>query len=883
MRLLIILAGLAALVPTPAFAQSSSPPAAQTPRQILPLHDGWRFRFGETGEAPTGASFDDSGWEQVSVPHSWNRIGEYTLTRSAATNNKQGVGWYRLKIDAPPAAKGKRHYLDFAGVGNIADVWVNGVHAGQHKGAFGRFRFDVTPQWKPGAANLIAVKADNSKREPGSSTSQTIPLAGDFFVHGGIYRAVSLVTANDVGIDLLDYGGQGVYIATDRDEAKASVRVRTRLRNAGPGPRRLALVTTISDAAGKSVASASASVNAKASAATETAQLLQVADPDLWDGRDRPYLYTATVEVREGAALIDRVTQTFGFRSIRFDPNQGFFLNNQHVKLHGVSRHQDKLGKGWALSPADHAEDMALIKELGANTVRHAHYQHADQWSDEADKAGMIVWAELPYVTTPSLDGGQGTPELWKNAETQLRELIRQNYNHPSIAMWSIGNEVDSAKGFGKAEAKPLALLRHLQKVAREEDPTRPTVFADCCEDLNLSFGGGGEPLAGTADMIGYNRYFGWYMPKPLEARAQFSAHLDKLHAKHPTLPVSISEYGAGGAPGQHSDNVRGGFLNYIGRPQPEEFESFVHEETWPAIRERPYIFASWVWAMFDFASDLRDEGDAVDLNTKGLVTADRKTKKDAFYYYKAQWNREPMIHLTGKRHAERAYPLIEVKAYSNAERAMLTLNGAAVGETACADRICVWPGVTLRPGANEAVVTAQAGGKTVTDSATWTGPDPAQGVRIEAGDIATRVSGGRRFGSDNFVTGGEPVILNLVGFGGRSLAPRRDVAAPEPELYEYWREGEAFSYAIPLPDGKWRVTIHSFEPRKGEAEAVTMSVAANGKAALKPFSVLKEAGGPLKGLAKSFPITVRGGTLKLDFAGQGGKAVVAAIEVTRR
>jgi len=875
---------LALAAPVLAHANTEKPvtsaASATEPRQIVALARGWRFLADDAGQTASQPGFDDSSWTSVEVPHSWNRIGGYGLDRTADRSNRQGIGWYRFNYDAPPAAIDQRIYLDFAAVSKIADVWVNGQHLGQHRGAFGRFRFDATSAWKPGLRNVIAVRADNSKPVAGEAAGETIPLSGDFFVHGGIYRPVSLIMTGEVGIDLLDHGGPGIYVRTDNvGSHSADIRILTRLRNGARSSRSLDVVATIRDRNGTQVAQARSRVRLKPGAG-ETEAMATLPTPRLWNGRTDPYLYTATVEVLQGGRVIDTVTQTFGVRNFRFDANQGFFLNDRHVKLHGVSRHQDRPDKGWALSAADAAEDMALIAEMGANTVRQAHYQHADEWSAEADRAGMVVWAELPYVTSPSVAGGKGSQELWANAEEQLRELIRQNWNHPSIMMWSVGNEVDSANGFGqKAPVQPLALLQHLNAVAKQEDPTRPTTFADCCEDLSM-VQTAGEKLAGTADLIGYNRYFGWYYPKPLEAKVQLGAQMDRFHAKHPTLPISISEYGAGGAVTQHSDDVRSGFLNFMGRPQPEEFESYIHELNWPVIRDRNYIFASWVWNMFDFASDLRGEGDSFDLNTKGLVTADRKVRKDAFWYYKAQWSSEPGIYLTEKRYVERAYPVMAIKAYSNAESASLTLNGEARGKVSCLDRVCIWPDVALSPGANRVEVSAVSQGQPVNDSAIWIGPDIAQGIRIEAGDLAGHVLAGKRFGSDTFVTGGAPMVLNMGGFGGRTLAAPRKVDAALPELYDYWREGNAFSYAIPVPNGRWNVTIHTFEPRPA-AEGVTMSVAANGKTALTPFSVRQTAGGSLKGISRTFPVQVRGGRLQLDFAGQNGKAVVAAIEVT--
>jgi beta-galactosidase len=916
---------------------------AASPRITTDLSTGWHFQFGDAPDAVTAAGFDDSAWEKVSVPHTWNRIGEYALTRGAATNNKQGVGWYRLTYAAPPSAKGRRQYLDFAAVAIIADVWVNGVHVGQHKGGYSRFRFDVTAAWKPGGTNLIVVKANNSKPAPGSSTEHVMPLAGDFFQHGGIYRGVSLIEANDVGIDLLDFGGPGVYVRTSgekellgnmaTDGFVADIDITTNLRNLGSRKASLLLTATVNQAEirqnQKSASQKLIVVPGKTNTVNTT---IQIRDPLEWSVASRsnpvpgeelfsgPNLYSVTVEIRDGKKLIDSVSVPFGIRTAKFDPNKGFSLNGKSLKLHGVSRHQDRMGQGYALTRADHKEDMDLIAEMGANAVRMAHYQHDDAWADEADAHGMVAWAEVPFVTTPSLSGGEGSAEVFANAEQQTRELIRQNYNHPSIVMWSVGNEVDASAlfGLGGGKTKPLKLLQHIAKIVREEDPSRPTVFADCCEDVSSPVAGlsaqvQGEKLAGTADLIGYNRYYGWYYPEPLKAAEQLAAQMDKFHVKHPTLPISISEYGAGGAISQHSDNVLTGYINAIGRPQPEEYESWVHEQSWPVIRDRPYIFGSYVWNMFDFASDLRNEGDAVDINTKGLVTMDRQTRKDAFYYYQAQWTDKPMIHLTGKRYVDRSYPVMDIKAYTNAvEGARLFLNGDLIQWAGCEEGICNWPRVALRPGKNGIKVVAVTNGNVETsDIATFNGPDPAKdGIHLDAGDIAGRVlnrhcersetiqtarrgtldcraslamTGGsrtRRFGSDNLVTGGTPAILNQSGFAGRSAGAKKSVTAPDPVLYDYYREGEAFSYAIPIPDGNWIVTVHTFEPREGSA--ALMAVAANGKPAQPAFNVAKAAGGPLKGITRTFPVTVKGGVLKLDFSATGGKAVVAAIEIAR-
>ncbi len=873
---------LALLASTAPLAPSYAADSVIAGRQSVDLAHGWHFRFGGDATGVTAPGFDDSGWQTIDLPHTWNRMGEYSTTRSPATNNAHGVGWYRLNFTAPAAAPGRRQYLQFDGVGNIAEVWVNGVRAGEHKGAFARFRFDVTAQLKPGATNLIVVKADNSKPAPGSSTENVIPLGGDFFIFGGIYRGVALVSADVASIDLLDHGGPGVYAkATAVTPERAEVEVVTRLRNAGRA-RKLTVVATVADANGTTVATATAPVTLGATG--EARQSLALPKPHLWNGRADPYIYRVAVELRDGAAVIDRVEQPLGIRTFKIDANDGFSLNGKYLQLVGASRHQDRPGKGWALSPADHAEDMAIMADMGANTVRMAHYQHAQEWDDAADKTGMVAWAEIPFVNAVSFaDGGTASAALTANAREQLTELIRQNYNHPSIMMWSVGNEVDIGASFGRSTkpAQSLGLLQNLVALAKAEDPSRPTTFADCCEESGEGRSTEGQQmLAGTPDLIGYNRYFGWYYGTP----AEFGPKLDHFHAKHPTVPMSISEYGAGGALSQHSDNPLGGPISTFGRPHPEEYESWYHEETWKALKVRKYLFAHWVWNMFDFSSDLRQEGDAIDLNDKGLVSYDRKTKKDAFYFYRANWSAEPTLYITSRRYVDRAYPVTSVRVYSNASAATLSVNGVAAGTQPCPDRICVWPAVALRPGANTVTVTADIGGAAQTDTVTWNGPDTTKGIHLDAGDLAGHVDAGVRYGSDTFFTGGTAKQLNVrPGFGDTRKVVRKEVAgAADPAVFAGYREG-SFGYDLPLPNGRWTVSVVTFEPDETLAASRSFTVTVNGATGATGFNPAKAAGGALKAATLTLPATVKDGHLKLDFAAVGGPAVVAAIDVMPR
>lgn len=690
-------------------------PAAAPPftRDRTELTHGWQFRFDDGLTPETAATLVDGAWQDVTVPHTWNRLGEYRIGRTAATDNRQGKGWYRLRVNGAALPAGKRHIIEFEAVGNLADLWVNGRHVGRHAGAFSRFRFDLTDFLNPANPNIILLRADNSMPGPGSSTEHIIPLDGDFFIHGGPYRPARLFHVAPSHIALDDHGGPGVYATPTIKDGAGQVAIRVRLTDIAAGQ---SLVATLRDAGGRTVAEGTRPLTA---GQREAALTLDVAAPRRWNGRADPYRYRLETRLADTGGTLDSVTVPVGFRAFRFDAATGFYLNGKHLPLHGVSRHQDYLGKGWALSAEDHARDMALIAEMGANTVRFAHYQHAADWFDLADRFGMIVWAELPFVNKPSHGDAPASPELVANARQQMIELIRQNYNHPSVVTWGIGNEVDMDMAFGrmgpKADARPL--LRELHAMSRAEDPSRPTVIADCCELTPAKKPDYQPPLTGEADLMGYNRYYGWYYGEV----SDLGPHLDALHAKYPSVPISVSEYGAGGALSQHVEDPAHHPINPGGRPHPEEFQSWLHEQSWPQLRDRPYLWASWIWNMFDFSSKIRKEGDATDINDKGLVTFDRKVKKDAFFYYKAQWSTEPVVHITSRRWTTRASPVTAIKVYSNAPAVTLTFNGAPLGEVACADRICTLDNIVLRPGDNVVTARATFASGVVKDEVRWT------------------------------------------------------------------------------------------------------------------------------------------------------------------
>ncbi len=864
---------------------------AQAGRSEIALATGWKFQLGgPAGEAAATPAFDDRGWDSVAVPHTWNKLGNYQTTRRADANAVRGIGWYRLHFAAPRRVPGARVFLQFDAASIVADVWLNGKRLGRHEGAFSRFRFDATDALQDGGDNVLAVRVDNSKPDPGSATRHIVPISGDFFMYGGLYRPVSMIVVGAQHVDLLDMGSAGVYERTlALDDRTASVSIRTRLRNEAKRVAALTVRTRVADATGKQVAIDERRVQVPAGSVSESLATLAIARPRRWNGRADPYLYRTTVQVLDSAGrMLDRVEQPLGLRTMKIDAARGFILNGKPTPLHGVTRHQDRQDKGWALSDADHAEDMALIEEMGSNSVRLSHYNHAQPFYDLADRDGMVLWAELGLVNLAALPGERdASPEMVASARQQLSELIRQNYNHPSVATWSIGNEITNwtSKGLTPSNARPL--MTNLDRLAHVEDPDRPTTIAVCCEPLPGERETGVDRTSGTADTVAYNLYLGWYGSGHAEEAGKLGAVMSALHRERPQLPIGVGEYGAGGATSQHTDNPYGGRIESIYRPQAEEVQSAVHELSWKGLAPLDFLWGSYVWQMFDATSDLREEGDSFDINTKGLVTFDRKVRKDSFWFYKAAWSSDPVLYLTGRRYVDRAYQVTDVRAYSNAAQAMLSVNGRPIGGATCVDHVCTWPGVRLAAGDNRVTVSARVGGKSVTDEVRWRYAGPADAMHMRTGSLTgVTLADGTRYGSDTFFTGGTGFTLNpyqkelyASGAGATPKARKTVTGAAVPELYASWRAGAAFSYTLPVPDGRYRVTLHLMEPTEAPGKRV-FSVVASGGARRDGIDVAALAGGPLRATRIELPAVAERGMLKLDFRGITGEAIVSAIDV---
>jgi beta-galactosidase len=523
-------------------------------------------------------------------------------------------------------------------------------------------------------------------------------------VFGGLFRRVFLLVTGDVHVDALDYGGPGVYVSTEAltRSGAAQLLVRTRLRNDRAREARVTVATRIVDALGIPVAELRSPVRIPAQSITVLSRRVAVREPRLWRGVRDPHLYRAVTEVtgRDAGAstVLDRLETSFGIRTVAIDPERGFLLNGEPVALHGVNLfHSGRPGRGLAVTETEVREDMAILDELGITGVRFVHFQHPAAAYEEADRRGFIVWTEIPL--NGAIDPGQA---FERNIVAQMHELIRQNFNHPSVAVWGLGNEV-YATG-----PEVIRVLERVQGVARDEDPNRPTAYAHCCQADD-------HAKALVSDVSAFNRYFGWYP----DQRGTIGAWASEFHRKFPERAFAVSEYGAGASIRHQQDpparpEPAGGW-------HPEQYQALLHETSWREIAPLDYLWGKFVWVAFDLASAGRSEGERPGVNDKGLITYDRAVRKDAFYWYQANWSDEPMLHLTSRRAALRTKPAVDVKAYSNVDAVRLEVNDREIGTARVIDRIARWEGVALRPGVNRIVIEASAGGQTLHDEATWT------------------------------------------------------------------------------------------------------------------------------------------------------------------
>jgi peptidoglycan/xylan/chitin deacetylase (PgdA/CDA1 family) len=636
---------------------------AHAARVTTSLDDAWRFQRADVAgaEAP---GFDDAAWSAVALPHTYNVPDGET-----GGNPYRGAAWYRRSLDVKPGA-GTRRFLEFDGATLAADVWVNGRHAGRHEGGYARFRFDITPLLQPGR-NVLAVKVDNGK------LPHVAPLAGDFSVFGGLVRPVRLIETPDAHIELLDHGGPGVRVDIEQLAAdNARLKLQVQLRNGGARQVQRQLRLTLRDAQGRTVAQQLQPLRLPASAAQTATATLNVPEPRLWQGLKDPYLYRLSAELIEAGKLADAVQLPVGLRQFGVDPQRGFLLNGKPYPLYGVNYfHAGRPGRGVAIGKAEIDEDLRILMDMGLTGLRLVHYQHPPYTYERADELGLVLWTEVPLNSLM-----EETTAFRENIRAQMRELVRQNHHHASVAVWGVGNEVY------RSDEPIRALLADLHALAKQEDPSRLTSYAHCCAPDD-------HPMALQTDLASYNRYWGWY-------DGQFKdigTWADKLHAKMPNKPIGLGEYGAGASAIQQEDPPRRPEPG--GRWHPEQYQALFHETYAAEIAKRPFFWGTFIWLGFDHAAANRHEGDTTGRNDKGLVNYDRTRLKDAYHLMRAWWNPKPVLHLTSKRLVNRPAGKVDIKAYSNAAKATLEVNGKTVGTVDVVDRIAVWPGVELAAG----------------------------------------------------------------------------------------------------------------------------------------------------------------------------------------
>ncbi len=593
-------------------------------RTILNLNSKWAFTK-MLEEVP--ASFD-SKWDFVNLPHCWNAIDG----QDGDNDYFRGTGYYAKTINKAELPEADCYYLEIRGANSSADVYLNGKKLAHHDGGYSTWRVDLTEALE--MVNTLVIAVDNSANET------VYPQMADFTFYGGLYRDVNLICVSESHFDLDYYGTPGLKVTPTIEGKDAKVEIEAYVTNSKMGQ---SLRYVIEDKEGKTVAETTID---------DTKAALTIADVTLWHGRKNPYLYTAKIELVEDGKVLDSVSTRFGCRTFKIDPDNGFILNGEEYPLRGVSRHQDRWQKGNALSKEDHKEDIELIYEMGATTIRLAHYQHDQYFYDLCDEYGLVIWAEIPYIS-------KHMPTGRENTISQMKELITQNYNHPSIVVWGLSNEI----GIGGSDEDLLENHRILNDMCHEMDQTRLTTIAAvsmCKMD---------DPYLQIPDVVSYNHYFGWYGGETDMNGPWF----DQFHAMHPTIPIGCSEYGCEALNWHTSDPRQGDYT--------EEYQAYYHEELIKQFFSRKYMWATHVWNMFDFGADARNEGGENGQNHKGLVTIDRKYKKDSFYAYKAWLSDDPFVHLCGKRYVDRVEDVTKVTVYSNQPTVELFANGVSLGK----------------------------------------------------------------------------------------------------------------------------------------------------------------------------------------------------------
>lgn len=652
-------------------------------REKISINQNWLFTKEDSSTFTKSIIIKDV--VTVDVPHTWNAIDG-----ANGFNFYKGACWYQKEIYVSSDDQDKNLYIEFEGSNSITDVYVNGKHLGQHRGGYSTFRFDMTSAVKFDQANLISVKVDNTV------VDDVYPQMADFTFYGGIYRDVNVIKVHKTHVDLDDYGSSGVYVVQNEvTDQQAALTIKVKLANRDTVATHIRLWVNIVDQQDQVVAYKASEIDMESHDSSIAELEMIINQPNLWNGLENPYLYKAQVSLTSFNDTIDFVEVPFGVRYFEVDPGKGFILNGKHLALNGVSRHQDRKDKGWAISKQDMEEDLMLIKELGATSIRLAHYQHNQYFYDLCDQHGFVLWAEIPFISVMSQRELTGL-----NAKSQMIELVRQNFNHPAIMFWGVQNEIQ----IGGDREETRRLVQELHTLTKKEDPTRLTTQA------NVMFVPNDDPYNTYTDIIGYNKYYGWYNGKSED----FGPWIDSFHRENPTIPLGISEYGAEGILQYHNNDPK--VKDYS-----EEYHTLYHETVWKIFKQRPFLWSTYVWNMFDFGANIRNEGGVKGRNNKGLITYDRKIKKDAYYMYQASWSNKPMIHICSKRYVERVDQALTIKVYTNAQQPVLIVDGKTYQPTSVDDIMVIFENIPFSFKWMNVLAQATTSDGVVIDQATFT------------------------------------------------------------------------------------------------------------------------------------------------------------------
>lgn len=652
-------------------------------REIISFNDSWSFKKGDVDSSIE--------WENVTIPHTWNNIDMQTQRNDFYA----GIATYRKTYIPDIELKGKRIFLRFEGVASTAEVFINGTIADNHAGGYSAFAVDISPLLKYGEENEILVKVDNASRQ------DVVPINHRLFgVYGGIYRPVELIITDKIHIAVTDHASSGIYISQENvSDKSADINVKIKVDNKTGKKDTVIANTVIYDMEGKVITGKESTVILSPQGRNYISHDFTLTNPHLWQGLEDPYLHKVEVLLIKNDTLIDKIIQPLGIRHFQLIASDGMYLNGKKVPMYGVCRHQDWWQLGSALTNKEHDTDLEIIKEIGATTIRLAHYQQSDYFYSKCDSIGFMIWAEIPFVNRVS------TQER-TNAKNQLTELIRQNYNHPSIYVWGLHNEVYIPHNY------TVALTTELNDLAKSEDPYRYTVQVSGYNRVD-------HPVNNNADIQGINQYFGWYNG----TLDSLYTWVERVETKFKDYKVIYSEYGTEANINQQKEVVsnRGDCCGFD-KDYNESFATRFHEEHWNVISKHPFLVASYIWNTFDFATPMSSQGKVESRNMKGLVTFDRKTKKDPFYWYKANWSKEPVVYITQRRVVNRGNKITPVTVYSNMGTPILSVNGMEINNPTkgYTDVHYIFENVQLKEGENIVEVKVEKDGKTYEDKVIW-------------------------------------------------------------------------------------------------------------------------------------------------------------------